>query len=58
MCDAYDAMLAERPFRAARTPEAAVEELRRCAGTQFDAPVVEAFVDVLPEVRRTSVAAA
>jgi two-component system, cell cycle response regulator len=58
VCERYDAMLAERPFRAARTPEAAVQELRRCAGTHFDPAVVEAFVEVLPEVRLTRVAAA
>jgi two-component system cell cycle response regulator len=58
VCDAYDAMLAERPFRAARTSDAAVDELRRCAGTQFDTTVVEAFIEVLPEVRLTRVEAA
>jgi diguanylate cyclase (GGDEF)-like protein len=58
VCDAYDAMVAERPFRAARTPEAAAQELDRCAGTQFDPAVVEAFVEVLPEVRRPTIAAA
>jgi len=58
VCDAYDAMLAERPFRAARTSDAAVDELRRCAGTHFDTTVVEAFIEVLPEVRLTRVEAA
>ena len=44
VCDAYEAMVADRPYRAALTREAAVDELRRCAGTQFDAAVVEAFL--------------
>jgi diguanylate cyclase (GGDEF)-like protein len=43
VCDAYDAMLCERPYRRARSADAAMEELRRCAGTQFDPAVVEAF---------------
>ena len=43
VCDAYDAMVSERPYRKALTPQAALEELRRCAGTQFDPRVVEAF---------------
>ena len=35
-CDAFDAMLRARPHRAALSPAAALAELRRCAGTQFD----------------------
>src|SRR3954462_8829191 len=39
-CDAYDAMLRPRPHRAALSPAAALQEIRRCAGTQFDPRVV------------------
>ena len=46
-CAAFVAMTSELPYRAARSPEAAVEELRRC--TQFDAGVVEALVAVRVE---------
>jgi len=42
--DAYMAMVSVRPHRPARTHEGACVELRRCAGTQFDAEAVEAFV--------------
>ncbi|MGH7545866.1 MAG: HD-GYP domain-containing protein, partial [Gemmatimonadota bacterium] len=42
--DAFDAMLGDRPYRKGRSPEAAVEELQRCAGTQFDPEVVAAFI--------------
>jgi putative nucleotidyltransferase with HDIG domain len=43
-CDAFHAMTSDRPYRAAlRAPEA-IEELRRCAGLQFDPRVVEALV--------------
>jgi HD-GYP domain-containing protein (c-di-GMP phosphodiesterase class II) len=41
--DAYVAMITDRPYRLARTHEQAIIELLRCAGTQFDATVVEAF---------------
>ena len=41
--DAFDAMTSERPYSPAVTPAAALSELRRCAGTQFDPVVVEAF---------------
>jgi two-component system cell cycle response regulator len=43
VADAFAAMTAERPYRAARTPAQALVELRDCAGSQFDARVVEAF---------------
>ena len=49
VCDAYDAMLTERPYRRAREPHAALAELERCAGTQFDPEVVDAFREVLAE---------
>jgi diguanylate cyclase (GGDEF)-like protein len=47
VCDAFDAMIADRPYAAARTVEDALDELRRCAGGQFDPIVVEAFVSVV-----------
>ena len=43
ICDAFDAMTTNRAYRAAMPPEAALHELRACAGTQFDPVVVEAF---------------
>jgi two-component system cell cycle response regulator len=43
VCDAFDAMIAERPYRAGIGVSAALAELRRCAGMQFDARVVEEF---------------
>jgi two-component system, cell cycle response regulator len=51
VCDAFDAMTSERPYRAARSPEEALAELRRCAGTQFDAEVVDAFLATVAEER-------
>lgn len=47
VCDAYDAMTTERPYNQALTADEATLELRRCAGTQFDPEVVEAFVSVI-----------
>jgi diguanylate cyclase (GGDEF)-like protein len=43
VCDAYDAMRTDRPYRRACTKAEALVELRRCAGTQFDPAIVEAF---------------
>lgn len=44
VADAFDAMTTHRPYRRALSVEYAIEELERCAGTQFDPQVVAAFV--------------
>ena len=41
--DAFDAMTNDRPYREAMPAAAALVEIRRNAGTQFDPAVVEAF---------------
>jgi len=41
--DAYDAMTNDRPYREAMHHEAAIAELDRCAGTQFDPSLVGLF---------------
>ena len=46
VADAYDAMTSSRPYRNKLTPEMALEELKSCAGTQFDPKIVEVFVNV------------
>jgi diguanylate cyclase (GGDEF)-like protein/putative nucleotidyltransferase with HDIG domain len=43
VCDAYEAIVSDRPYRAARPSAEARAELRRCVPTQFDAHVVSAF---------------
>lgn len=51
--DAYDAMTNDRPYRAAMDHEAAVAELEKYSGTQFDPGVVKAIQDVLFEREET-----
>jgi HD-GYP domain-containing protein (c-di-GMP phosphodiesterase class II) len=46
-CDAFSAMTTDRAYRAARSYSAALAELRRCAGTQFDPDVVRGLVKVV-----------
>jgi HD-GYP domain-containing protein (c-di-GMP phosphodiesterase class II) len=46
-CDAWSAMTSDRSYRRALSREAAVVELRKCAGTQFDPQVVDALLAVL-----------
>jgi two-component system, cell cycle response regulator len=50
VANAYDAMLTARVYAPARSPEEALAELRRCAGTQFDPAVVAAFERALPRI--------
>ena len=45
--DAFSAMTTDRPYRAAMSRAAAVEELRECAGTHFDPAVAEATIAVV-----------
>jgi GAF domain-containing protein len=52
--DAFDAMVADRPYRKARSPEEATAELERCAGSKFDPEVVLAFLEVLSRNEPTS----
>jgi diguanylate cyclase (GGDEF)-like protein len=46
-CDAYDAMVSDRPYRLAMDEDEARDELRRCGGTQFDPEVIDALMAVL-----------
>lgn len=49
VADTYDAIVSDRPYRKAASPERALAELTRMAGTQFDADVVGIFADVLKQ---------
>ena len=46
VCEAWASMVIGRPHAPARTPEHAVEELRKAAGSQFDPAVIEVVVSV------------
>ena len=49
VADSFQAMMSERPHRNAMNFDAAIAELRRCSGSQFDAGVVKTFVKILTE---------
>jgi diguanylate cyclase (GGDEF)-like protein/PAS domain S-box-containing protein len=53
VCDAFHAMTSDRPYGAAGSVDAALEELAECAGTQFDPVVVEAFQAEISALERT-----
>jgi two-component system, cell cycle response regulator len=48
--NAYDAMLTVQPYQPARPSDEALSELRRCAGTQFDAAAVAALERIIAHV--------
>lgn len=47
VADAFDAMTNDRPYRNAMCKEAAIDELIRCSGTQFDPEVVKTFLTIV-----------
>ena len=54
VADAFDAMTSARAYRRAWSSAEAVRELWRCAGTQFDAEIVQALVQALPVIGSTA----
>ncbi|MHB0914411.1 MAG: diguanylate cyclase [Thermoleophilia bacterium] len=51
VADAYQAMISDRPYRAAKTPEAALMEIQKGAGKQFDPTVVDLFVRMMEKLQ-------
>jgi HD-GYP domain-containing protein (c-di-GMP phosphodiesterase class II) len=54
VCDAFDAMTSDRSYRQAMPVDAALDELNRHAGTQFDATIVETFCQQIASRAATS----
>ena len=49
IADAYDTITSERTYKKARSPGAALAEIQRCAGAQFDPQLVRMFTDSLED---------
>lgn len=47
IADSYDAMISHRVYRKAMSKEAAIEEIRKNKGTQFDPKIAEIFIRIL-----------
>jgi len=47
IADAYDAMISDRPYRKALSSRDALQELQRCAGSQFDPLLIDLFLEAL-----------
>jgi HD-GYP domain-containing protein (c-di-GMP phosphodiesterase class II) len=49
VADVYDALISKRPYKEAWSPEAAVRELQRMAGSHLDPELVRAFAELHDE---------
>lgn len=49
ICDSYDAITSDRPYRKAQSHDAALEEIFACAGKQFDFDLVKEFMSLFTE---------
>ncbi|MCB2300103.1 diguanylate cyclase [Clostridium tagluense] len=47
--DSFDAMTSSRPYNKRKTYQEAVDEIKRCSGTQFDKDIVDSFIQVIME---------
>lgn len=53
ICDTFDAMISERPYKKPLSLEASIEELTRGKGSQFDGELVELFISrVIPKISK------
>ena len=50
VCDVFDALISERPYKRAMTVEAAAAEIERESGTHFDPRLVALFKRILPSM--------
>lgn len=52
LADAFDAMTSERPYKPRLSDEEAINEIKRCSGTQFEPEVVEAFLALIEKEKK------
>jgi len=49
IADAFDAMTSSRPYRKAMSAEEALNEIKRCRGTQFDPEITDLFIEIMKD---------
>lgn len=50
LCDVFDALTSERPYKKAWSPRETVEEMSRQKGKHFDPGLVDCFIKILPRI--------
>ncbi len=50
ICDVFDALTSERPYKKAWTIEETIEHMKKESGKHFDPELIPLFIDILPEV--------
>lgn len=50
LCDVFDALLSHRPYKRAWTLDETLKEIQRTSGSHFDPIVVDAFMNILPQI--------
>ncbi len=51
VCDVFDALTSERPYKKAWAFDAAVKEIKRMRGTYFDPAVVDGFINIIAQIK-------
>ena len=51
ICDVFDALVSERPYKKAWTVSEAIEEIRNWSGTHFDPKLAEMFIGLKPKLQ-------
>jgi putative two-component system response regulator len=54
ICDVFDALTSERPYKNAWTFESAIKEIKRVSGSHFDPKVSDAFMRIFPLIKTIS----
>ncbi len=47
LCDTYDAMVTDRPYRKGQTKQAVLAEIKKCRGGQFDPDIADCFMEMI-----------
>ena len=51
VCDVFDALTSERPYKKAWTFDSAIKEIKHMTGSYFDPKVAEAFIEIIPRIK-------
>ncbi|MCE5329796.1 diguanylate cyclase [bacterium] len=53
LVDAYDVMMHDRPYKKAMTQDEAINEIKKCSGSQFDPKLVKVFLKIITKTKKS-----